>query len=156
MANIVRFAGGLHRVAGHQLFSRPVALSSILMPRKTIVLSATSHKRLYGPEEEHEKKDEVHHWVNERYAAVALLPLIPAALAYPNFILDTLLTSAMVLHTHWRLSGVAQDYIHGEILPRIARPLVYVLTICAFGSICYFNYTDIGFANAARLLYTQI
>jgi len=52
-------------------------------------------------EEEHEKVDEVHHWVNERYAAVALLPLIPAALAFPNFILDTLLTSAMVLHTHW-------------------------------------------------------
>ncbi|ESO02115.1 hypothetical protein HELRODRAFT_66046, partial [Helobdella robusta] len=96
------------------------------------------------------------HWINERYAAVALLPLIPAALIYPNYVLDTLLTTAMVMHTHWRLSGVAQDYIHGQILPKIARPTVLLITIFAFGSICYFNYTDIGFANAARLLYTKL
>jgi len=55
-----------------------------------------------------------------------------------------------------RLSGVVQDYIHGEVLPRIGRVAVYVLSICAFGSLCYFNYTDIGFAKAVHLLYTKL
>ena len=55
-----------------------------------------------------------------------------------------------------RLSGVVQDYIHGEVLPRIGRVAVIALSICAFGSLCYFNYTDIGFANAIRLLYSQL
>jgi len=52
-------------------------------------------------EEENEKVDEVHHWTNERYVAIALLPIIPAALAYPHPVLDTALVSAMCLHTHW-------------------------------------------------------
>lgn len=62
-------------------------------------------------ESEQEKHDEVQHWVNERYVAVALLPLIPAALAYPNYVLDTLLTSAMMLHTHW-LVLKSLDFVH--------------------------------------------
>jgi len=33
--------------------------------------------------------------------AIALIPVIPAALAYPHPVLDTLLVSAMCLHTHW-------------------------------------------------------
>ena len=62
---------------------------------------------LISTESEQEKHDEVQHWVNERYVAVALLPLIPAALAYPNYVLDTLLTSAMMLHTHWLVTQVS-------------------------------------------------
>ena len=49
-----------------------------------------------------------------------------------------------------------QDYIHGEVLPRIGRVAVLLLSIGAFGSLCYFNYTDIGFANAVRLVYSQL
>lgn len=55
-----------------------------------------------------------------------------------------------------RLSGVVQDYIHGDVLPRIGRVAVIILSVCAFGSLCYFNYTDIGFARAIRLVYTQL
>lgn len=52
-------------------------------------------------EEEHEKINEIHHWKNERYVAIALLPIIPAALAFPHPVLDTALVTAMCLHTHW-------------------------------------------------------
>ena len=55
-----------------------------------------------------------------------------------------------------RLSGVAQDYIHGEVLPKIARVAVMVLSASALGSLCYFNYFDIGFAKAVHLLYSQL
>jgi succinate dehydrogenase (ubiquinone) membrane anchor subunit len=120
------------------------------------MLTSSVNQRTYGPEEEHEKVDEVHHWTNERYAAISLLPIIPAALAYPHPVLDTLLVSAMCLHTHWRLSGVAQDYLHGKILGKFGRILVLVMSISAFGSLCYFNYADVGFSNAVRMIYTQL
>lgn len=138
------------------LAQRANVASAAMVPRKSLTLSAAVSKRHYGPEEENEKVDEVHHWTNERYVAIALIPIIPAALAYPHPILDTALVSAMCLHTHWRLSGVVQDYIHGEVLPRIGRVAVMILSVCAFGSLCYFNYTDIGFANAVRLFYSQL
>lgn len=123
---------------------------------KNLMLTPIKKGRIYGPEEEHEKVDDVHHWMNERYIAVALLPIIPACMAYPHPIFDTILCSAMVLHTHWRLSGVCEDYIHGELLPKIHQPLVLLLSIITFGSLCVFNYTDVGFANAVRMIYTQL
>jgi succinate dehydrogenase (ubiquinone) membrane anchor subunit len=70
-------------------------------------------------------------------------------------VLDTALCGAMLLHTHWRLSGVVQDYIHGSAY-YFFKYLVLVLSITSFGSLCYFNYADIGFARAARLIYSQL
>ena len=52
-------------------------------------------------EEENEKHDELGHWRNERYVAISLLPLIPAAILYPNVYADMALCTAMVLHSHW-------------------------------------------------------
>jgi succinate dehydrogenase (ubiquinone) membrane anchor subunit len=86
---------------------------------------------------------------------MALIPIIPTALAFPNVVLDTALCSGMLLHTHWRLSGVVQDYIHGGAYV-FFKYLVLILSIGSFGSLCYFNYTDIGFARAARLIYSQL
>jgi len=127
-----------------------------IIPKKNIALTSANSKRIYGPQEAHEKELEDKHWLKERYVAIALIPLIPTALAYPNAVLDTALCGAMVLHTYWRLSGVAEDYIHGQILPKIAQPAVKIFTILAFGSLCYFNYFDVGFANAVHTLYTQL
>ena len=56
---------------------------------------------MLNTEEDHEKIDELHHWINERYVAVLLIPAIPAALIYPNIITDTVLVTAMCLHTYW-------------------------------------------------------
>jgi len=68
----------------------------------------------------------------------------------------TYLLTSVLLCVCRRLSGVVQDYIHGEVLPRIGRVAVMILSACAFGSLCYFNYTDIGFAKAVRLFYSQL
>jgi len=141
-------------VLAHRMGVKPPLAAFV--PRKSLMLTSSTNQRIYGPQEEHEKVDEVHHWKNEHLAAIALLPVIPAALAYPHPVLDTLLVSAMVLHTHWRLSGVAQDYLHGAILGKFGRILVLVMSISAFGSLCYFNYADVGFANAVRMIYSQL
>ena len=55
-----------------------------------------------------------------------------------------------------RLSGVAQDYLHGKFLGKFGRTLVLVMSISAFGSLCYFNYADVGFSNAVRMIYSQL
>jgi succinate dehydrogenase (ubiquinone) membrane anchor subunit len=129
--------------------------SAAIVPRKSIVLSAANRSRVYGPEELSERKDEVHHWTNERYVAGALVPIIPIALAFPNLVTDTILCGGMLLHTHWRLSGVVQDYIHGSAY-YFFKYLVLVLSIVSFGSMCYFNYADVGFGKAVRMIYTQL
>lgn len=131
-------------------------LTSAVVQRKNLSLTPAKTGRTYGPQEESEKVDDIHHWVNERYVAAALIPVIPTALIYPHPVLDTLLIGAMVLHTHWRLSGVVQDYIHGPVLFKIGRLLVLALSIATFGSMCYFNYSDIGFARFIRLIYSQL
>jgi succinate dehydrogenase (ubiquinone) membrane anchor subunit len=140
---------------GSSLLARSGVISCTLIPRKTLAVTSAAKNRVYGPEELSARKDEVHHWTNERYVALSMIPIIPAALAFPNVVLDTALCSAMLLHTHWRLSGVAQDYIHGGLYV-VFKYLVLILSISSFGSICYFNYADIGFARAARLIYSQL
>jgi succinate dehydrogenase (ubiquinone) membrane anchor subunit len=112
--------------------------------------------RVFGPADDADKVVETRHWVNERLIVVALLPIIPAALAYPNPLLDNLLVASVMLHSHWRLSGVTGDYIHGAIMPKIVKPTVMLLSICALGGLLYFNYTDVGFSNAVRMIYTEL
>jgi len=138
-----------------KLVSCSQAVSCSLVLRKNLVLTSSIQSRVYGPEDLSERKDEVHHWTNERYLGLALVPLIPAALVYPNIVLDTALCSAMVLHIHWRLIGVIQDYIHGSAF-NVFKYLIYVLSVCSLGSLCYFNYSDIGFARAVRLVFSQL
>jgi succinate dehydrogenase (ubiquinone) membrane anchor subunit len=136
--------------------SRSTSFTGSLVPRKHLAItSAVKGARVYGPEEPSERKDEVHHWTNERYVALALIPIIPSAIIFPNMVMDTALCGAMLLHTHWRLSGVVQDYIHGSLY-HICKYLVLILSITSFGSLCYFNYADVGFANAARLIFTKL
>lgn len=45
--------------------------------------------------------DHVGIWKVERVLSAALVPLIPAALAMPNPVLDTLVGLIIVMHTHW-------------------------------------------------------
>ena len=51
---------------------------------------------------------------------------------------------------------MAEDYIHGEIIPKLAQATIKLLTVVVFGSLCYFNYFDVGFAEAARKIYTEL
>jgi succinate dehydrogenase (ubiquinone) membrane anchor subunit len=139
---------------GGSLVARSGVASCAIVPRKTFITSAAK-PRIYGPEPLNERKDEVHHWTNERYVALALVPIIPTALAFPNIVLDTALCGAMILHTHWRLSGVAQDYIHGGAY-QFVKYLVLALSITSFSSLCYFNYADVGFGRAVNLIYRQL
>lgn len=68
-----------------------------------VLLSDNSHElsMLFPAEEDHEKVSEIRHWLNERLIATALLPIIPTALIFPNPLMDNVLVTAVMLHTHW-------------------------------------------------------
>jgi succinate dehydrogenase (ubiquinone) membrane anchor subunit len=71
------------------------------MPSQGLKISPVQKGRVYGPEEDHERHVEIRHWVNERLIAIALLPIIPSALVYPNALMDNVLVTSVMLHTHW-------------------------------------------------------
>lgn len=72
----------------------PVSLHSV-------TTELISYSEFSVSEADHEKQVATRHWINERVVAVALLPVIPIALAFPNPALDNLLITSVVLHTHW-------------------------------------------------------
>ncbi|KAK2176256.1 hypothetical protein NP493_669g01014 [Ridgeia piscesae] len=154
--SVLRCAGArsLSRLLGPQLLSRMAPIAGTLVPKSTLMVTQPKQKRLYGPELGGHSDTGM--WRNERIAAIALIPLIPAGILVPSMPMDFILSAALVLHCHWRLSGVCEDYIHGELLPKIHQPFVLVMSILAFGSLCYLNYSDVGLGNAVRMLYSEL
>ncbi|XP_064651052.1 succinate dehydrogenase [ubiquinone] cytochrome b small subunit A, mitochondrial-like [Lineus longissimus] len=95
------------------------------------------------------------HWAIERYLATGLIFVIPAAFLYPNPVLEYLMTAGVVLHAHWGLDTVSIDYVHRKVLPpKVCETLVLSMGIVAFACLCYFNYNDVGFTGACKLLWT--
>ena len=41
-------------------------------------------------------------------------------------------------------------------MPKILKPTVLIISICALSGLLYFNYTDVGFANAVRTIYLEL
>ena len=41
------------------------------------------------------------HWTQHRYQMISMIPLIPAALAFPHPALDLALCGSLVLHSYW-------------------------------------------------------
>ena len=86
---------------------------------------------------------------------MALLGVIPAAIAMPNPALDYLLALSLVTHVHWGLEAIVVDYIRpalfGSLIPKIAIAYVYMLSIAALAGLFYFNYTDVGLGVAIRM-----
>lgn len=93
-------------------------------------------------------------WTAERAVSVALLGLLPAALAYPSKTLDTLLAISVVMHAHWGIEACVIDYVRpvlfGSIIPKITPFLVIVYSAALLGGLLYFINTDIGIGQTVR------
>jgi len=155
--SLLRVAGrfSLSKVGGNCLFRHvEPATSGALILKKDFSSSPVNAGRVYGPLEG--GKPETSHWLNERYLSAALFPIIGVGLAFPHPVTDTVLCASLVLHSHWHMEGVFTDYIHGPTLPKLIKPFMLTLSILAFGSLCYINYFDVGFANTVRMLYTKL
>lgn len=93
-------------------------------------------------------------WTAERALSAALLPLLPAAIAFPSQILDSLLAISIVMHAHWGLEAVVTDYVRpilfGNTIPTLAHYLLIVYSALVLGGLLYFNFTDVGIGKAVR------
>lgn len=96
-------------------------------------------------------------WTAERALSVGLLGLVPAAIACPSQVLDTLLAISVVMHGHWGLEACVTDYIRpvifGELVAKSGHVLLLIISATTLGGLLYFIYTDIGIANAIRKLW---
>lgn len=93
-------------------------------------------------------------WTAERALSVALLGILPAALAFPSKTLDTLLAISVVMHSHWGIEAIVVDYVRpvlfGSVIPKIAPFLVVAYSAILLGGLLYFINTDIGISQTVR------
>ncbi|KAG1674538.1 Succinate dehydrogenase [ubiquinone] cytochrome b small subunit, mitochondrial [Nymphon striatum] len=96
-------------------------------------------------------------WIGERALGLALTVGLPLSIIAPNPVLDYTVVAMIVVHAHWGLEAIAVDYVRkdtfGPVIPKIAYMGVYALSIIAMGGLFYFNYNDVGFGNAVRMLW---
>ncbi|GLV40329.1 Succinate dehydrogenase subunit D [Carabus blaptoides fortunei] len=97
-------------------------------------------------------------WTAEKAMSAGLLAIIPACVAFPNPFTDNLLAVTVVLHMHWGIEAVVVDYIRpslvGNVIPQIARAIVYFMSAFTLGGLIYFNYNDVGCGKAIRRLWS--
>ena len=95
-------------------------------------------------------------WVFEKICSAALLAVIPAALAFPNPILDYALALSLVAHVHWGFEAIVVDYIRpslvGPVIPKISLVALYLVSIWALAGLFYMNYSDVGFCTITTLI----
>lgn len=93
-------------------------------------------------------------WTIERGVSVALLAIIPAALAFPSKPLDVLMAITVVMHTHWGLEACFIDYVRpvlfGPTLPKLVPAAVTVFSALFLGALLYLIQTDIGISQTIR------
>jgi len=101
--------------------------------------------------------DHVALWTAEKIFSGILVPVIPLALMFPTPALDYLMAFVITVHSHWGIEAIVVDYVResvfGSVIPKIGVALVYALSAMTLGGLCYFTYTDVGLANAVRMLW---
>lgn len=97
------------------------------------------------------------HWAFERVITLGLVGVIPGSFVFYHPVMDYVLALGLCMHSHWGLHGVCCDYIRpklfGAALAKLAEVIVYILSFLAFGSVMYFNYTDVGLIPAMKMLW---
>lgn len=95
-------------------------------------------------------------WALEKGVSAALIAVLPLAFLTPHPYLDYALALSLVTHVHWGLEAIVVDYVRprlfGPVIPKIAIGLTYLLSILTLVGLYYFNYNDVGLAQAIRML----
>lgn len=94
------------------------------------------------------------HWNAERYLSAALVGIIPAALLLESNYFDQVLALSLVVHSHWGLSCILTDYVHGSTAPKVAQATLAVVSVVSLIGLIYFNFSDIGLSKAIKKVWT--
>ncbi|XP_036370310.1 succinate dehydrogenase [ubiquinone] cytochrome b small subunit, mitochondrial isoform X1 [Octopus sinensis] len=145
----------------HLLAAKQIGFPSL--SQKTLMLTSTNSawwdyfRPRLGPFTPAEKKGKhmmlaSTHWKLERIVAISLLGTLPAAIISPNSVTDFLLVTSFLLHSHWGIDSILQDYV-AKYIPWIQKVWLLV-SILAMAGLLHFNYNDIGASRALLLLWS--
>ncbi|XP_071447616.1 succinate dehydrogenase [ubiquinone] cytochrome b small subunit, mitochondrial [Hetaerina americana] len=137
---------------------RPTAVFSNLASRKTVLSSGISKPFSVSPKQlASETVDYPKLWTVERTISIGMLALVPGAFIFPSPAMDYLLALTLVMHSHWGIEAIIKDYIRprvvGALLANLSMGTLYILSIAALGSLCYFSYTDVGLVGLVKMLW---
>ncbi|GJN89329.1 hypothetical protein Rhopal_002309-T1 [Rhodotorula paludigena] len=101
-----------------------------------------------------DKAHSSYHWTFERLLSAALVPLIGAtAVSSANPIVDGVLCTALVAHSHIGFDGVLTDYVHPRKFPvigPIAKWALRLLTTGVLVGVYQFETNDIGLTELIK------
>merc|ERR1712142_608849 len=146
-----------------QLLARPEICLPTLLSKKALTLSPSTcsvfdyFRARRGPFTPAEKKGNhmilaSTHWKLERIVAISLLGTIPGALIAPGPVMDFLLATSFLLHSHWGIDAILQDYF-AKFIPWIQK-VGLGISVVAMAGLIHFNYNDIGVSRALLLLWS--
>ncbi|XP_026332939.1 succinate dehydrogenase [ubiquinone] cytochrome b small subunit, mitochondrial isoform X2 [Hyposmocoma kahamanoa] len=99
-------------------------------------------------------------WVIERAVTAVMLGAIPAALIMPNKILDSVVAILITAHSFWGLEAMVVEYLRvlvvGEVVPKIAMAIVYILMVLQLGGLFYLIFNGGGMANSFWKMWTNM
>ncbi|VDL74608.1 unnamed protein product [Nippostrongylus brasiliensis] len=144
----------------HALRAQKALLVARTAPRLCTPVSTTAVRTVPHSLDDGANKTHDHslHFKLERYFAMGMVPLLPAAYFIHGPVMDAVLTVALTLHVHWGVQGVIQDYarpfVIGDGLAKAARASVYLITAALLAGLLHFNTNDVGLTKAFELVFS--
>uniref|UniRef100_C1BUX9 Succinate dehydrogenase [ubiquinone] cytochrome b small subunit n=1 Tax=Lepeophtheirus salmonis TaxID=72036 RepID=C1BUX9_LEPSM len=98
-------------------------------------------------------------WNVERAVSALQIPAFVVPFAYTTPMTDAIFCTLAVLHAHWGVEAVVVDYIRpslfggSKVIPNLCQVATWILSAAVLGGLFYFNYTDIGFVNAMKMIW---
>ncbi|POY74808.1 hypothetical protein BMF94_2081 [Rhodotorula taiwanensis] len=98
-----------------------------------------------------------YHWTFERLLSAALVPLVGAtAVSSANPLLDGVLCTAIVAHSHMGFDNILTDYLHPRKFPVLGRIMMWGLRLMTAGvlvGIYQFETNDIGLTELLKKMW---
>uniref|UniRef100_A0A0A9WVI8 Succinate dehydrogenase [ubiquinone] cytochrome b small subunit n=1 Tax=Lygus hesperus TaxID=30085 RepID=A0A0A9WVI8_LYGHE len=98
-------------------------------------------------------------WTLERLLSIALMPVVPLGIMYPNILLDLIMSVAIVMHVHWGVEAVVVDYVRpiifGKVIPKISLGLVYVFSVVLLLGLLNLSFRGQGIGNSINTIWSM-
>merc|ERR1712141_635707 len=99
-------------------------------------------------------------WSAEKLVSALQIPAVIVPFMVTTPATDAIFCTMAVLHSHWGVEAIVVDYIRPSLfggktlIPNICQGAVWLLSFLTLGGLYYFNYTDVGFVNAIKMLWS--
>ncbi|BES98720.1 succinate dehydrogenase [Nesidiocoris tenuis] len=107
----------------------------------------------------HDAHDHSKIWTLERLLSIALMPIVPLGVLYPNILFDLLISVATTMHVHWGVEAVVVDYVRpiifGKLIPKLALGVVYAFSVVLLIGLLNLTFRGQGVGNSINTLWSM-